>query len=141
MARRKDDNRVFSRRTFLRGMQCAPIFFLPAPIRGLSLPSLPLDASRDRPADFPFADFRMTPHYPAKSPLEDVLARVVPGSDEYVTEKYAFEIMRHLSAWSEALKASPPALAAFAKFLFFFQAEDGIRDLTVTGVQTCALPI
>src|SRR6266403_5234880 len=26
-------------------------------------------------------------------------------------------------------------------FLFFFQAEDGIRDLYVTGVQTCALPI
>src|SRR2546430_3914740 len=27
------------------------------------------------------------------------------------------------------------------RLLFFFQAEDGIRDLTVTGVQTCALPI
>src|SRR5438270_8308703 len=26
-------------------------------------------------------------------------------------------------------------------YAFFFQAEDGIRDLTVTGVQTCALPI
>src|SRR5207248_1317381 len=26
-------------------------------------------------------------------------------------------------------------------FIFFFQAEDGIRDRTVTGVQTCALPI
>src|SRR5438094_6247217 len=25
--------------------------------------------------------------------------------------------------------------------IFFFQAEDGIRDRTVTGVQTCALPI
>src|SRR5207245_7354394 len=25
--------------------------------------------------------------------------------------------------------------------IFFFQAEDGIRDATVTGVQTCALPI
>src|SRR5207245_8643883 len=25
--------------------------------------------------------------------------------------------------------------------VFFFQAEDGIRDATVTGVQTCALPI
>ena len=24
---------------------------------------------------------------------------------------------------------------------FFFQAEDGIRDTSVTGVQTCALPI
>src|SRR5256886_12703201 len=27
------------------------------------------------------------------------------------------------------------------EIFFFFQAEDGIRDLTVTGVQTCALPI
>ena len=26
-------------------------------------------------------------------------------------------------------------------FFFFFQAEDGIRDWSVTGVQTCALPI
>src|SRR5256886_4403030 len=32
------------------------------------------------------------------------------------------------------------ALAERSMF-FFFQAEDGIRDLTVTGVQTCALPI
>src|SRR2546430_17316925 len=30
---------------------------------------------------------------------------------------------------------------SFLEFIFFFQAEDGIRDLTVTGVQTCALPI
>src|SRR5438067_9832558 len=28
-----------------------------------------------------------------------------------------------------------------AKLVFFFQAEDGIRDRNVTGVQTCALPI
>src|SRR2546429_3834293 len=27
------------------------------------------------------------------------------------------------------------------EFVFFFQAEDGIRDVAVTGVQTCALPI
>src|SRR5256884_9557619 len=32
---------------------------------------------------------------------------------------------------------APPADLAF----FFFQAEDGIRDVAVTGVQTCALPI
>src|SRR2546430_5365708 len=30
---------------------------------------------------------------------------------------------------------------SFVIIIFFFQAEDGIRDLTVTGVQTCALPI
>src|SRR2546429_6641384 len=29
----------------------------------------------------------------------------------------------------------------FIVFFFFFQAEDGIRDVAVTGVQTCALPI
>src|SRR2546422_10856956 len=29
----------------------------------------------------------------------------------------------------------------YVRFFFFFQAEDGIRDVAVTGVQTCALPI
>src|SRR2546429_5852306 len=32
-------------------------------------------------------------------------------------------------------------LEHFGAFFFFFQAEDGIRDVAVTGVQTCALPI
>src|SRR5690349_6557080 len=34
-----------------------------------------------------------------------------------------------------------PCVMNFSFFFFFFQAEDGIRDLYVTGVQTCALPI
>src|SRR5205823_385422 len=38
--------------------------------------------------------------------------------------------------------ASPTVIqAVYASFVFFFQAEDGIRDKLVTGVQTCALPI
>src|SRR6266498_4549992 len=32
-------------------------------------------------------------------------------------------------------------MVCFGVFVFFFQAEDGIRDADVTGVQTCALPI
>src|SRR5205807_6451189 len=32
-------------------------------------------------------------------------------------------------------------LVLFKYVIFFFQAEDGIRDYKVTGVQTCALPI
>src|SRR5690606_40579588 len=32
-------------------------------------------------------------------------------------------------------------VAGFCVYFFFFQAEDGIRDFHVTGVQTCALPI
>src|SRR3712207_6952647 len=34
-----------------------------------------------------------------------------------------------------------PRATADAVSFFFFQAEDGIRDIGVTGVQTCALPI
>src|SRR2546430_9457833 len=37
--------------------------------------------------------------------------------------------------------ATLPRPLSDASIVFFFQAEDGIRDLTVTGVQTCALPI
>src|SRR5688572_30890959 len=36
---------------------------------------------------------------------------------------------------------SDVSMDLWSVLFFFFQAEDGIRDLTVTGVQTCALPI
>src|SRR2546429_2613918 len=32
-------------------------------------------------------------------------------------------------------------MSLITNVVFFFQAEDGIRDVAVTGVQTCALPI
>src|SRR2546429_892639 len=35
----------------------------------------------------------------------------------------------------------PDTGSALVCYFFFFQAEDGIRDVAVTGVQTCALPI
>src|SRR5690349_2677339 len=38
-------------------------------------------------------------------------------------------------------EGSRSSTSRIAMRLFFFQAEDGIRDLYVTGVQTCALPI
>src|SRR6266478_5689943 len=48
-----------------------------------------------------------------------------------------------IRAYSDrSLLAAPRGLSQLATpFFFFFQAEDGIRDLTVTGVQTYALPI
>src|SRR5262249_59355896 len=43
---------------------------------------------------------------------------------------------------SSACRLHPPASRTTCFLLFFFfQAEDGIRDWSVTGVQTCALPI
>jgi Flp pilus assembly protein TadD len=117
MARQKNEDHAFSRRTFLRGMRWAPVLFLPAPLYSSSF--RPLLARTPDKGNFAFdlADFRVTPHYPAKSPLDDVLRKVVPGTDEYVTEKYAFEIMRLLDGWSRALKAVSPALDVFEKVL------------------------
>ncbi len=130
MARRKGNNQAFSRRTFLQGVRWAPILFLPAPIREFPLPSIRPESSGEGIANLPFVDFRLTPHYPVKSPLDDVLGRVAPGSDEYITEKYAFEIMQLLGEWSQALKFSPPALAVLAKFL-----DASIKATSLTSVQ------
>src|SRR5256884_6035912 len=42
---------------------------------------------------------------------------------------------------ARALRVRLPRHARELSSFFFFQAEDGIRDVAVTGVQTCALPI
>src|SRR6266496_5809268 len=45
-------------------------------------------------------------------------------------------LWRRLPWWWQQVRLAPATVEPF-----FFQAEDGIRDLYVTGVQTCALPI
>src|SRR5437764_10960713 len=42
---------------------------------------------------------------------------------------------------SSAMGDAGSCTCLYTLILFFFQAEDGIRDTSVTGVQTCALPI
>jgi tetratricopeptide (TPR) repeat protein len=94
-------------------MQLAPALFLPAPIRMLGWgPPFSVRSSVSR--DFLFADLRVTPHYPASNPLDEVLRQVIPGGDEYLTEKYAFEILAVLDDWSKALKSSASALGNIA---------------------------
>lgn len=96
-------------------MGFAPVFFHPAPLRGL--PFLFGSPGSNQPPALPLADFRLKPSYPGKSPLEDVLRRVPPGSDEFVNEKYAFEIESILKEWSDTLKASARDLSGLAKVL------------------------
>src|SRR6266550_8792947 len=113
MARRHDENHIPSRRTFLKTMGWAPALFLPAPFHagvGRWGARENLNAS-----PFPYADPRVTPHYPVKSQLDDVLRLVGPGSDEFITEKHAYEIGRVLDVWGQGLKSSPPALALLAQ--------------------------
>ncbi len=117
MARHKDENDVFSRRTFLRRFRWAPVVFLPAPVHALPFRSALPGLVQDETSSLPFADFRLTPHYPVKPPLDDLLRQVIPGADEYLTEKYALEIHQLLDEWGRGLKVATPALAVLGKFL------------------------
>ncbi len=108
----------FSRRALLESMRLAPLVFLPAALRAAPLWASPLSSAlASGNSQFPLSDFHVTPHYPTKSPVDDVLRLVTPGSDEYVTEKYAFEIMRLLNDWSRELREAAPALDVMARFL------------------------
>jgi len=109
-----DEANFVSRRAFFRSMRWAPCAFLPAP---LCLKGLGLGPEKSFFPSFLFSEFHLKPHYPSQSPLEDVLALVAPGADGFLTEKYAFEIQRHLDAWSQSLKLAPPAFNAIAEFL------------------------
>ncbi len=112
MSRHKTEDRFLSRRSLLKTLGLAPLILRPSPFLGSSLVFRSPAPAEDVNREFPFSDARLVPHYPAKSPLEDVLRLVAPGTDGYVTEKYAFEIETILARWSEALRASPKNLAS-----------------------------
>jgi len=114
MSQRKTPDHTLSRRAFLKRMGIAPVVLHPAPFCGFRL-GLPLATLP--PPPMALADFRLKPSYPAKSPLEDVLRRVAPGSDEFVTEKYASEIEMILRNWSESLRSSAGDQSVLARFL------------------------
>jgi len=89
--------------------RAAPFFAGPLLSRSLSAAGLnnPLTLS----------DTRFIPHYPARSPLADVMSLVAPGSDEYITEKYATEIETVLKAWALKLVESPRAISSLGPSL------------------------
>ncbi len=114
---RKNKTQLLSRRDLIKGIGFAPLLFRSAPLCGTPLfPGLrePLANNAAAPG---FAEIRLTPHYPEKSPLADILRLVPPGSDGYITERYAAEIESHLHRWGQELKSSPHNLAALNGFL------------------------
>jgi Flp pilus assembly protein TadD/peroxiredoxin len=139
MARNQDEKNIsrrnrkaidLSRRAFLQGITWAPALFLPGAFCGLPYWLEGARVAGGRNTGLAFADFRLTPHYPAKSPLDDVLRQVVPGGDEYITEKYAFEIMRLLDEWSRGVKSAPPATTTLAEFV-----DPAIRGSSLTATK------
>lgn len=106
---------LLSRRTFLQKMGMAPVLLRVAPFDNWSL----FHNSSSRPGYLPLSlgEFHLKANYPAKSPLEDVLRLVAMGSDEFVTEKYAFEIEQELRQWSTSITRSVRDLDSLAKLL------------------------
>jgi tetratricopeptide (TPR) repeat protein len=106
-----------TRRDVLKSMALMPAAFRAAPLfAGPLLPGFP-SLHIDRQSGIPLADLRLAPHYPAKSPLTDIIALVTPGSDGYITEKYADEIGSVLKTWSDSLRKSPSGLTTLAESL------------------------
>jgi Flp pilus assembly protein TadD/peroxiredoxin len=98
-------------------MGLAPLFFRCSPLFG---ERLLLDFAREAaepPPEFPLSDIRLTPRYPAKSPLADVLRYVAPGYDGYITEKYAFDIESILREWGKSLKRTPRDKIQLTRFI------------------------
>jgi len=117
MTRNKKDQQPFSRRTLLKSLGAAPLILRPAPFFASSFLFDSPASAPNGGSPFPFTDIRLTPHYPAQSPLADVLRFVPPGSDEYITEKYAVEIELLLNRWSQALKVSTRDLSTLSEML------------------------
>lgn len=111
---RNDHQLLLSRRRLIKSLGLAPVLFHSATFHASSLA---FGSATSQASEFSFADIRLTPHYPSKSPLEDLLRLVAPGSDEYITERYASEIRSQLDQWSRALEASPTDLSELAKSL------------------------
>src|ERR1700758_97849 len=113
----QNELRSISRRAILKSIASAPLFMRAAPFLGLGSPDGSSASAPGHNPDLPFADVRLTPHYPSPSPLTDVMRLVAPGSDDYIAEKYAFEIEAILNKWGEDLKASPGKPSTLANFL------------------------
>jgi Flp pilus assembly protein TadD/peroxiredoxin len=113
---RKDHKRRVSRRKFLSTIGWTPALLLPAPLSAWPGNSLWSARFAKQSSNLSFADARLIPHFPTPSPLDDLLRKVIPGTDEFVTEKYAAVISQLLNQWSRGLTLGSPALQHVTEF-------------------------
>jgi len=84
------------------------------PLAGMTT-GAPAALLRAFPAKEPFggcaepvgAEYRLTPHYRAQSPFDEVIRQTEPGHDAYMSELYAEEVGAVLARWSVALQQNP----------------------------------
>src|SRR5215472_17273310 len=117
MGPQKKKRGMVSRRAFLGGLRYAPLIFLPAPIHSAAFRPIVTRFPAAFAPTLSWPEYRLAPHYPAKSPLDEVLRYVPPGSDEYLTEKYASDVAQRLAQWGQQLKSDARSSTELKKFL------------------------
>ncbi len=117
MSNQSNNKSQLSRRALLKGAGFAPLLLRAAPFWGEHFLAGSALVSSGQPPAFPYADIRFKPHYPSPSSLADILRLVNPGSDEYTTEKYAFEIDALLKQWGQSLTESVHNVSALSRLL------------------------
>src|SRR5256885_10928970 len=75
------------------------------------------------------------------SDVSDCAASAAPGGSEGLTGIRCRSHAKRAIASGIMISVATASMLMKTASVFFFQAEDGIRDYKVTGVQTCALPI
>jgi len=102
-----------TRRNFLIRC-CQGAALLPAALRRLGFPALfALRPQQQASA----GEFHLHPHYRSPLPLEAILLKTKPGSDDFITEKYADEVHSILAKWSAGLRQSPADVSSFSDIL------------------------
>jgi Flp pilus assembly protein TadD/peroxiredoxin len=104
-----------SRRDFLRMCGCTSALLLPAPLFGPAAIAKPQSLWKPRlcapsaavAADPPpYADYRIVPHYPVRSPLEELIRKARQNEDDFPSERFSREIETQLAQWGNELRKS-----------------------------------
>ncbi|HZQ95539.1 MAG TPA: FG-GAP-like repeat-containing protein [Candidatus Sulfotelmatobacter sp.] len=117
-------------------MRWAPVLFLPAPFKDGVLNTRLGETYAARVPHFPFADARFMPQYPEKSPLDEIIRLATPGTDEYVLEGYASQLMNLLHEWSQSFRTDARGLAAVEKVLAASMQASSLNPVRETRVRS-----
>jgi len=121
------------RREFLkRCCQGASAALLPAKLwgRGFSL------AQPSGSALGAESEFHLRPHYRAQRPLDAILLKTRPGSDEFISEKYVDQIAAVLAEWRSSLQRSAFDVPSFGRFLADGFSASSLRTADVRLVRS-----
>ena len=137
MGRRRAEPSNLSRRQFLKQFRYTPPLFLPAQLRWGCAPFAAAGLARLLGVEV-MADPRLSPEYPSRSPLDEMLRLVAPGADGYGTEKSAAELQELFAKLRAKLRGGNLVGADLARMLDAGIEYNSPRSLQETAVSNHA---